>query len=201
MRLLSTGRIKTKQECEAIARRMSKGDVVKLNIPLYSTFCDKLSIVEEIQTDLQDSRILNVRCFYCKEWFRPTRVNCDNRVQFILGHTDRESRFYCSDKCKDLCSIFHKKYYPKGKNPRKHRNNSNYSESSLRVWSKIILEKYTNVCELCGGVASTAHHIIPKKVDACRALDSDNGLACCSVCHNKIHSNDDDCSYSSLSKL
>lgn len=186
---------RSKEECAAISARMSKGEVVKRNIPLFATFAHQLSDVEEVR---DNNGLLEVKCSFCKNWFIPKRTEVEARAQFIKGNIDRESRLYCSQKCKERCPIFKKKKYPKGSNPRGHRNKKyNYTENELRVWSKEVLARADNICEFCGETATIAHHEQPKKLQPFFALDPDNGIACCEKCHYK-YGHTGDCSTASI---
>lgn len=191
------GRKKTKCECEMISKRKSKGDVVKLNIPLYNTFAHQISLVEEV---FNDNGVLKVRCSVCGEWFMAKRTSVEGRSQYIKGNIDREYRFYCSEYCKTSCTIFNKHKYRKGMNIRKSRNNKYFSDSELRVWAKQVLSIHNYVCEYCGKKATTAHHIEPKKLQPFYALDPANGVACCSDCHYN-YGHKDECSTINISKV
>jgi len=160
-----------------------KGDVVAKNLPLFDTYADQLLPIEELKRNKQS--LLEVRCSVCEKWFIPKRTNVEARAQYLKGNTNRESRFYCSDDCKLSCSVFNKKKYPKGSNPRKHRNNNSFTENELRVWSREVLHRADYNCEYCGEKAILAHHIKPKKLTPFEALDPENGIACCSICHYK----------------
>lgn len=186
------GRKKSKEECLAISKRMSKGGVVAKNLPLYDTYAKQLIPIEETRHFARDEKLLEVKCTLCNKWFVPKRTECERRSKFLKGNTDRESRFYCSNECKMLCSVFHKKKYPRGFNPRKSRN-SVITEAQLRIWREEVLKRANYVCEYCGEKATIAHHTRPKKLEPFFALDPDYGLACCEKCHYK-YAHQGDCS-------
>ncbi len=178
-----TGYKRSKNECLIISKRMSKGGVTKKNLPLFNTYAYQLLNIEQVR---QKGNLLEVRCTLCTKWFVPKRTNVDARAQFIKGNTDREARFYCSNRCKENCPIFKKKKYPSGKNPRKYRNKEYvYTSNELRIWSKEVLKRAGYICEICGKEALLAHHEQPKKLRPFYALDPDNGIACCKKCHYK----------------
>jgi len=56
-------------------------------------------------------------------------------------------------------------------------------------WSKKCRERDNNMCRFilpgCHGRANQVHHIFGRKLQAIR-LDLDNGLSCCTNCHNII---------------
>ena len=190
----SRGRKKTKEQCEALGKRMSKGGVVKKNLPLYDTHAHQLVPFEEVRSVIIDGiKLLEVKCALCKEWFVPERTACERRGQFLKGNIDRESLFYCSEQCKSLCPVFHKKKYPAGYNPRKHRNHKQFTEAELRIWREEVLKRANYKCEYCGEKATIAHHIQSKKLKPFFALDPENGLACCEKCHYKYGHRDKEC--------
>ena len=195
----ASGRKLTKEQCQAISDRMSKGDVVKKNIPLYDTYAHQLTPIEKVRRCTVNKRILEVMCVLCHEWFIPKRTVCEQRCQYIKGNTDRENSFYCSDKCKKDCPVFHKKKYPRGYNPRKGRNDELfYTEPELKIWRAEVLKTTNHICEYCGKKANTAHHMRPKKTNQFFALDPYYGVACCQECHNKIAHKDRECTYGYL---
>lgn len=197
----SRGRKKSKEQCEALGKRMSKGDVVKKNLPLYDTHKYQLEGVDEIRRCPTNTQLLEVKCALCNGWFIPKRTACERRRQFIKGNIDRESLFYCSDHCKSLCPVFHKKKYPSGYNPRKHRNQKQFTESELRIWREEVLKRADYKCEYCGEKATIAHHIQPKKLEPFFALDPYNGIACCEGCHYKHGHGENDCSTGYLASI
>jgi hypothetical protein len=180
---------RSNEEKIAISKRMSKGGVVKNNLPLFDTYAKQLVQVESVRRN--SNNLLEVKCTLCNKWFVPKRTAVEARAQFIKGNVVSESKLYCSEACKYNCSVFNKHKYIAGKNPRKSRNTSYYSESQLRTWSKEVLKRANYKCEYCGEKAKHAHHIKPKKLEPFYALDPDNGIACCVHCHYKFgHSGD-----------
>ena len=194
-----TGHKRSNKECESISKRMSKGNVTELNIPLYDTYAKQLVPIEEVRRSEVSSEFLEVRCTLCGKWFMPKRTVCEQRCQYLKGNVDRENRFYCSDMCKINCTIFNKRKYPLGLNPRKHRNN--LKSSDLTLWRAQVLKRENYICEYCGKEANIAHHILPKKTHQFYALDPDNGLACCLECHNKFAHKDKKCTYQHLASI
>lgn len=160
-----------------------KGGVVAKNLPLFDTYAHQLKPIEE--TRQNSASLLEVRCSVCGEWYIPKRTDVEARAQYLKGNVDRESRFYCSEPCKNSCSVFNKRKYPNGFNPRKYRNNKLFTENELRIWSNEVLIRADYRCEYCEGPATSAHHIVPKKLGVFEALDPDNGIACCNECHYK----------------
>ena len=195
------GHKRTKRECELISKRMSKGGVVKKNLPLYDTYAYQLEGIEEVRCCPNNIKLLEVKCAYCNEWFVPKRTICEQRCQFIKGNTDRENLFYCSENCKTLCPVFHKKIYPAGYNPRKYRNDQTFTENELRIWREEVLKRADYKCEYCGEKATIAHHSRPKKLEPFFALDPDYGIACCESCHYKHGHKDSSCTTGYLANI
>lgn len=197
----SCGRKMTKEQCEEHGRRMSKGGVVKKNLPLYDTHAHQLEPFDEVRSTIKSGvKLLEVKCALCNKWFIPKRTECERREQFIKGNIDRESLFYCSDYCKSLCPVFHKKKYPAGHNPRKHRNQKQFTEAELKIWREEVLKNADYKCEYCGKKATIAHHTRPKKLEPFFALDPYYGVACCEVCHYK-YGHQGECSTGHLANI
>ena len=72
-----------------------------------------------------------------------------------------------------------------------------YTPQELSIWSKEVLKRAKNKCEICGKKAEHAHHIEPKKLVPGLALDPENGLALCKNCHYK-YGHVDECSTGNL---
>lgn len=190
-----TGHKRSLSECKNISKRMSKGDVVCRNIPLFDTYAKQLLSIDEVRNVCG---VLEVKCSLCLQWFVPKRTQVIQRVQFIKGNVDRENRFYCSDKCKTECPVFYKHKYQAGHNVRKSRNITDVGE--LKLWSQEVLKRANYTCEICGESAEHAHHIQPKKLVPGLALDPENGLALCKKCHYK-YGHRDGCSTGNLAHM
>jgi len=174
-----------------------KGGVSKKGLPLYDTYNKSLWPEEVTYSTVGDLKLLNVKCTKCGEWFIPTTDEVQRRLKYLNEAVTSENRFYCSSTCKDTCVIYRQIKYPKYFSTHKELA---YTSSELKVWAKEVLYRGTNTCAFCGEYASIAHHIEPKKLAPYKALDPDNGLACCETCHFKYgHSNE--CSTGSLSHV
>ena len=175
-----------------------KGGVKKLNIPLYNTYSKQIDWCEETRCILQNGlEILQVRCTNsgCKKWYTPSISAVTNRIQTLKGNYGGNNRFYCSEECKYSCSIHNKSINSMV------ANNLNYTNYELKIWRNVVLKRENYICEYCGDIANTAHHILPKKTHTFYALDPDNGIACCQKCHNKKAHEDLECSYHHLASL
>ena len=159
-----------------------KGNVTKLNLPLFDTFVERLQPVEEtrIKIDACGRELLEVKCSKCNAWFIPSIPAVYRRAYALVGDTYGENRFYCSEDCKNNCEVY-------GKNPNNYLVIDNkeqfYNNYELSIWSKEVLKRANYKCEYCGQLAEHAHHIQPKKLEPGIALDPVNGLGVCKKCH------------------
>ena len=160
-----------------------KGGVRKLNLPLYDTYASKVNFSEEVRPHYDDNgrKLLEVRCSKCNKWIIPTIDKVSNRSKALNNVGCGEHRFYCSQECKNSCSIYGKKainYINLNKS-----KDFVYTQEELSTWSQEVLKRASYNCEICGEPAEHAHHIQPKKLEPGLALDPDNGLALCKACH------------------
>ena len=161
-------------------------------IALYDNYSKKL--IDDIFVNIDDPNdLLLVKCKNCNEWFKPTNNEVRCRVYALNTNDGCENNFYCSDECKNTCSIFKKKLYREGENPNKERP---YQDE----WSKMIIERDNYECQICGSKENlVAHHIVPVKINDMLQADIDNGICLCSDCHSK-YGHKDECSTGQLAK-
>lgn len=82
------------------------------NVAWYDTYASKIDWIEEIRRNPKNPNYLQVKCKNCNTWITPSMIEVDNRVSALLRKGTGECNFYCSDKCKQSCSIFGRvKYY------------------------------------------------------------------------------------------
>lgn len=173
-----------------------KGGIHTLCIPLFDTYAEKIDYAEQTRyTHENGFKVLQVTCSKCGEWHTPTTAAVWRRVYSLEGTKQGESRFYCSDSCKDACEVFNQKKYPK-----LHNVDLPFDYVELRVWRAEVLMRECYKCEYCGEVATDAHHERPKKLEPSLALDPDNGIACCKKCHYK-YGHRDECSTGALASI
>jgi hypothetical protein len=165
----------------------------KDSLPLFNYYAQKISWIEEVRRDPEDNDILNVKCKKCNEWFVPDLRSLKHRVQTLKGNYKGENNLYCSDDCKNSCSIFNKSLYqedhPKLLEQIRHPE-----------WVKMIKERANYICEICESEQDlVAHHIKPVKTHPHLANDIGNGICVCSSCHKK-YGHKDECSTENLAK-
>lgn len=126
---------------------------------------------------------IEVRCAKCKQYFIPHRYAIGNRryaLQGKLNSLGTECRLYCSNACKQACSV----YNNKGGVPNKTRH-ARIDQPDLR---KMVLERDGYTCIQCGSrEALVCHHIVPVVIDPLESADVDNCITLCQECHNKAH--------------
>lgn len=186
--------------CGKCSRAIPKGgnnkyDVIKRNIPLYDTYNHQINYCEETRRDPNEPVLLQIKCTKCKEWFTPTRDQIKQRIRALEKYavgSAAENKFYCSNECKNSCSIFKSRGY--------FSINKEYTSAELIIWGDEVLKRAGNICEYCGKSAEHAHHIQPKKLEPFYALDPDNGVACCVECHYK-HGHNGICSTNAIANI
>ncbi len=157
----------------------------------YDTYNEQIKFVEETRRDSNDNDLIQVKCTYCGKWFNPTNIEISHRKTSIdkLGIKPKvgESRFYCSEECKDECDIYGQISYPKG-----HKQPSGEVNPEFR---KMIFELDNYECQKCGRnkledntVTLHCHHIEGKALNPMIDCDEYNGITFCKACHNWIHS-------------
>lgn len=150
----------------------------------FPLFCE----IEELR-DKFNGLGIEVKCKYCGQWFSPTPVQLRNRISAIerpqsLGS---ESNFYCSEKCKGNCPLYHFKSYCFKLVDE--IDNNTPTQHELRIWREEVLRKQReehgyNFCTKCQSTnCLRAHHIDPKKLEPFFALDPENGIVLCKDCH------------------
>ena len=146
---------------------------------LYVTYADKLTVDEQAESNAKGELV--VRCFRCASKFVPTNGQAQSRVQALLGNLSGECHLYCSQECKDSCSIYNVKY---------DHAEASYGESALRSpeWAQLVKGRDGFTCQKCGDMGDVqAHHIEPVALRPDLADDLDNGITLCTSCHREVH--------------
>jgi 5-methylcytosine-specific restriction endonuclease McrA len=161
----------------------------------FSRFVNKLTVLESPRET--KGGYLEVKCATCRKYFQPTNIATANRVKSLTSDDGRECRLYCSDACKEACSIFNKSMHPKGfKNPP--------AREFQKEFRQMILERDENVCQVCGEEFDPkflqAHHITPAICSPMEQVDIENGICVCKDCHKKLH-DQDGCRTTELNKI
>ena len=162
-----------------------KGGVISLDIPLYSTFGDKLSLCNSVLPIKKDKLVvLGVTCVYCGKTYTPRLSEVIRRVAAVNGSAKGEQNFYCSHNCKKACPTFGQRLYPKGFKLATSRE----VQPGLR---KLVLKRDNYRCQKCDKgpeeVQLHCHHIDPVINNPIESADLDNCITLCKNCHKEVH--------------
>ena len=166
-----------------------KGDVVKLNLPLYDTYAPQFpENFEQTRFVIENGlKLLEVKCHNssCKKWFRPKLTDVKNRIRIFKSKIGSQNNFYCSPECKISCSTFGQIKYFKGQT---HKNDiiRTYTKDELKIWAREVLRRANFICACCGESATIGHHRKSKIEFPEFALDPTYGIALCRLCHMPI---------------
>ena len=171
-----------------------KGGYYSKGIPLYDTYAHQIEWCEEVRRNKEDLNILEVRCFKCNEWYIPTLNNMNDRIQCLKGNYKGECKFYCSDQCKNSCSIFHKSPETLMKEDAVRSGRLPWLELTREVQPELrsmVLERDEHKCVKCGNTNDLqCHHIYPVNIEPLLSADVDNCITLCKDCHLEVHKKD-----------
>ena len=146
----------------------------------FDRYAPNLLFAEPVRRDLENDKILNVKCAYCGKWFRPSRAQAVSRVE-ALQSRGGENRFYCSTGCKEACPTYRKKLWPKG-------FKSATSREVVPELRQIVFKRDGWECQRCGSIDQLhCHHIQGYAQNKMLANDPDNCITLCKKCHKKVH--------------
>lgn len=191
-----------KQTNETIIKRIKS---LKLTLDKIRTKYPDFLLIEELKEDSQ-SKELYGRCKYSecmnsKEkdgWFKLTSLQITERKYSFYKSNGTSNYFYCSDMCKNMCSLYHTNGDPN----KKQLNNLPYTQQQYETWKKWVLEKDDYKCFYCNKKAEHVHHEVPTKMDAGQSLDPPNGISMCSEHHYEYgHKTRTECSTGNLAQL
>lgn len=168
------------EQCKAFGKKLAFSD--RYSIKLFA---------DEFKKDKNGYLLIKCHNSKCKKWFIPSNNQAKARILAINGHIRGDHNFYCSEKCKHECIIYHaspasliKKDEIASGIRQINKHSMYYSQSELKVWANVVREKAGNVCEICGNTNDLcAHHILPKAISPEKALDIENGVCLCKPCH------------------
>jgi hypothetical protein len=148
----------------------------------YDTYVDRLGFCEKERRDPNNYDYLQIACNYCGKFFNPSRQQVENRLLAINSIVSAENRFYCSESCKENCSIFNQHKYPKG-----------YKKATSREVDpetrKETFKRDDWTCQRCGSTKSLhCHHIEGAVQQPMLANDPENCITLCKKCHKWVHS-------------
>jgi len=189
---------KETRERKSISRKGEKNPMYGKIHPLRKTANDIINehpffaMIEEIRDDPETNDV-QVRCKLntCSRWFTPTYDQIRYRI-YALENTNGNDGlfFYCSDECKNKCSVYNIK-------PSRIINNTEklYTQAEYQTFRRFVLERDEYICQFCGEPAKHVHHERPQKLEPFFSLDPDFAWSSCEVCHyEKGHPAGSECS-------
>lgn len=151
---------------------------------LFNTYAHQLTIEEQPRET--DNGYLEVKCAHseCREYFIPTIQQVNNRIKALNGQKGGEHRLYCSEICKQECSLYGQVKYPKG------FKTSNTIKRSFPVeFRNMVLERDNYQCVICGSTDNlTVHHSDPFATCKMFENDMDGAFTLCEEHDKKAHS-------------
>ncbi|GAG04652.1 unnamed protein product, partial [marine sediment metagenome] len=119
---------------------------------------------------------------FALKWFNPTITEVCSRAGVINKENIGALRFYCSDNCKQKCSLYAQKKYPKGF--KKYHNRLHQTE-----WANMIKKRDNYECQICGSKKDLmAHHYEGLNVNPIMSADLEMGITLCKECDKLAHS-------------
>lgn len=137
---------------------------------------------------------LTVVCKKCGVRFSPTNNACVNRMGAFRGNLSPggENNFYCSDACKETCSIYRAQALPRD------MISESQSQKVRACQTKSLKELQCdevghNYCEKCGDIIVDPylHHTLPVAQYKEEAINGAGHMILCFRCHNEpgLHQN------------
>ena len=147
---------------------------------------DSLSVDDGAYIDDDDT--INCKCHYCGKYYKPSIQELSCRNKALMGKMNGSCNLYCSNKCKEQCSIFNQRKWPKGFQP----DTSREVQPELR---KMVFNRDGYICQRCDSEDSLhCHHITGVELNPIESADIDNCITLCKDCHNDTHKQDG-CTY------
>ena len=127
--------------------------------------------------------------------------NVVNRIQSLKDNYKGVSHFYCSDGCKNSCSIYGKQATTLMKMDAIRAGRLDWLELEREVQPelrKMVLERDGYKCVKCNSAGPLhCHHIYPASINPLESADVDNCITYCIDCHKEVHKKDG-CRYGQL---
>lgn len=176
--------------CGEISRIIKRRNVaVQSGLADYDSFHNKLPITDgAIRGDYGE---LKVRCKMCQQIMTPTLSQVNNRIWVINNINLGEQNFYCSDKCKTECSVYHKqgKSLLNSDHEAKVKLARNCQLETKRVLRQHQMDQYGyHFCEKCSKVVDNPelHHTIEVAKDPSGAITIAGQMLVCNECHKEF---------------
>jgi len=145
----------------------------------YAQYAHQLTI-DELPRLSKDNITLEVKCKFCKKYFKPTKGAIINRIRTLQGGKKGhgEASMYCSEKCKVSCPTF----CSKGAIP-----NTSLRETIPQELRDEVLQRNDGICEMCEErPMEKIHHEKPVSTHPHLQLDKENLWGLCEHCHYEV---------------
>lgn len=161
----------------------------------FETHAQHLTVLESPKEG--ENGELLVKCSTCRDYFIPTNRMVNHRRMSLEGKADGEKRLYCSDECKEACSVFGRVNY-QANHPA--LQNKRYDPQQVR---EIAFAQYGETCEKCGKVHGRenlkVHPELSFKQFPMYEADEKNLWVLYDECHKQMHTLPG-CSYSEIAQ-
>jgi len=168
-----------------------KGGYYSNNIPMYDTYVNQIDWVESVRRNKEDKNILEVKCTKCGKWHVPTLYSLNRRIKSLKGKLSSGRRLYCSDECKQECSIYNKSPEQLMKEDAVKAGRLSWLELGREVQPELrqmVLERDDHQCIKCGNIKNLhCHHIEGVRHNPLMSADVDICITLCKSCHIEVH--------------
>ena len=170
-----------------------KGGYRIRGIPMYDTYAPQIEWCEKVRRDPKDKNILQVRCSYngCEKWFRPKRRSVKMRILCLRDNSFGSSRFYCSEECKEKCSIYGKSVKTLMKEDAVRAGSEPWWKLTREVQPELrqmVFKRDGYQCVKCGTKKELhCHHVEGILWEPLESADVDMCITVCKNCHMEIH--------------
>jgi len=180
------GHKRTKESIEKqIVSRKANHKPLK-SIVLFDIWGPKLASYEEVRRNPENEKELQIQCYSCKKWLSPISNQISARWHSLNHISCGECHFYCSDECKNSCTIYRKMPNP----PRPDDEEQEKGVQGELRQMRLKIDSYT--CQKCGyreenGKDLHCHHTKTVKCDPLESADVDTCITYCVSCHIEAH--------------
>ncbi len=158
------------------------------NGPDYNHYSPKL-IGDETRRNPKDKKCLQVKCKKCKKWVTPDRQQLKRRIGSTEGRVPGDHNFYCSDTCKNSCTLYrfkpHQQTDPRSKLyvPKTDQQQARLCQTNNLKELQCDEQGY-NYCERCGDIIDVElHHTLEIAKHGNDAINSAGHILLCPGCH------------------
>lgn len=132
-----------------------------------------------------DAGHLIVPCYKCGKYFAPTNSAAQAYIQAFKGDQPGERNLYCSDRCKQTCSVFGQSPYRSHLPPSDIKKARSCQTNHLKL-IQCDEDGHTH-CEKCGDIIDVElHHTLPVAEYGLDSISSAGHILLCWRCHQAV---------------